>query len=87
MSKHYVDKKSPDRGHYEVFTGPEGSRWHWSELDRDGRLCEDFGPWSPTPAEAYRHAADDWETNGSSANRRLAGQLRAAAAREEKKQS
>lgn len=86
MSKHYVDKEAPELGSYEVFSGPAGSRWQWSEIDRDGQEHRDSGQWLPTVAAAYQDAADDWETNGNSANRRLAGQLRAAATREEKKQ-
>lgn len=84
MSKHYVDKRFPELGYYEVFTGPAGSRWKWSEIDRHGQEHQDCGQWETTAAAAYRDAARDWEDNGNSATKRLPGQLRAAATRAEK---
>ena len=84
MTAHYVNKEDPERGFYEVYTGPEGSRWQWSETTKDDSY-EDFGPWRTSVSDAYRDAADDWESNGDNSNKRLSGQLRAAATRAEKK--
>jgi len=81
LGLHYVDKAAPDLGFYEVFVHPTmGARWHWTEVAK-GIKYEDQGPFFATKGEAYRDAADDWESNGNSSNRRLSGQLRAAATR------
>ena len=84
MTKHYVNKDDPTGGYYEIFTGELGSRWHWVET-AEGVEYKDYGQWSQTPAAAYRDAANDWEANGNPSNRRLGGQLRAAATRSEGK--
>ena len=81
---HYVNKARPNEGHYCVIEGDQGARWEWTETAK-GMKYEDAGHWLGTVAEAYRDAADDWETNGNSANKRLSGQLRAAATRAERK--
>jgi hypothetical protein len=83
MSEHFVDKTKPSLGYYHIETGEEGSRWLWNET-AGGVQYQDAGHWFATVADAYRDAADDWESNGNSANRRLSGQLRAAATRTEK---
>lgn len=80
MSVLRVDKDDASFGYYQIFTGPEGSRWQFFEGDESS----DVGEWRPTVAAAYRDAAADWESNGNSSNRRLAGHLRAAATRAEK---
>jgi hypothetical protein len=85
MTAHFVDKANPHLGYYEILTGPEGSRWRWIEILEDGTEYKDCGPWRATVSAAYRDAAYDWEENGNSSNRRLAGQLRAAATRSEKR--
>lgn len=83
MTRHYVDKARPDLGYFEVFSGQGGFLWRWREV-ANGVEYTDNGQVFPTKAEAYRDAADDWEQNGNSANRRLGGQLRAAATRAER---
>ena len=83
MSKHYVDKSQPNLGAYEVLAGPNGWYWQWREVAKGREYIDDGSPYA-TAADAYRDAARDWESNGNSANRRLAGQLRAAATRAEK---
>lgn len=83
MTRHYVDKEQHGLGYYEIFTGDLGSRWHWFEVAK-GVEYKDCGQWQPSVADAYRDAAEDWQANGNSANRRLSGQLRAAATRAEK---
>lgn len=83
MTNHYVDKTAPNLGYYRFELNENGARWVWTEMAK-GVTHEDDGPWVGSLAEAYRNAADDWESNGNSANRRLAGQLRAAATRAEK---
>lgn len=83
MASHFVDKANPDLGYYQVFKGVLGARWQWTETAKGVRY-EETGDWCSTVAAAFRAAADDWESNGNSSNRRLAGQLRAAATRAEK---
>ncbi len=87
MSKHFVNKRIPDLGYYEVVRVEAADgvrfRWNWTEVE-GGTEHFDCGQWFPTKAEAYRDAADDWEANGSAENGRLAGQLRAAATRSER---
>ena len=86
MTMHFVDKGEPQLGHYSILESEQGARWQWVETAK-GILYEDHGVWCATVADAYRDAAADWEENGGSSNRRLAGQLRAAAKREDKKEA
>lgn len=86
MSTYYVDKSQRGLGGYTIFHGPEGYRWGWEEVAR-GEVHRDYGKWRDTRAEALRDAADDWESNGNSSNRRLGGTLRAAATRSEQQES
>ncbi len=86
MTRHYVDKTAPDLGYYEVFSGLLGYRWQWREVAK-GVEYLDCGEWREKASQAYRDAADDWESNGNSSNRRLGGQLRAAATRAEKEEN
>lgn len=85
MTVHYVDKANPDLGSYEIVPDNTGDyfRWQWREVAK-GIEYRDCGHWEPSVADAYLDAADDWENNGNSSNRRLSGQLRAAATRAEK---
>lgn len=83
MSTYYADKSRHDLGGYTIYHGPEGYRWRWEEV-ANGETHRDNGKWRETAAEALRDAADDWESNGNSSNRRLGGTLRAAATRVEK---
>lgn len=86
MTNHYVDKANPDAGFYTIIVSPIGAQWQWTEVAK-GVEYHESGPWVATEAQAYRDAADDWESNGNSENKRLSGQLRAAATRLEKKAS
>lgn len=83
MSRHYVDKKQPELGSYEVLRHEGGWIWRWREVSKGVEYIDDGMP-HRSEAEALRDAAWDWEHNGNSANRRLSGQLRAAATRVDK---
>jgi len=85
MTTYYADKSRHDLGGYTIYQGAEGFRWGWEEIAK-GEIHQDHGRWHETAAEALRDAADDWENNGNSSNRRLGGTLRAAATRAEKAQ-
>lgn len=85
MTKYYVDKSDPDKGYYEIHEVPgKGFRWFYLEVAL-GVPYPGQGPFWDTEAEAYTDAADDWEDNGNSSNKRLSGHLRAAATRANKK--
>ena len=86
MTTYYVDKAEPSLGGYTVFRGRDGFRWTWEEVAK-GETFRDDSRWFDTAAEALRDAAEDWESNGNSSNRRLGGVLRAAATRAEKEES
>lgn len=84
--RYLADKSQPSLGFYSIYSGPQGFRWGWEEIAKD-EIHTDHGKWRDTEAEAFRDAADDWESNGNSSNRRLAGSLRAAATRAERSAS
>lgn len=84
MSRQYLDKSRPRLGYYEVFTGPQGARFQWTEFDPDGFEIVDHGTWLPTVEQAWLEAANDWDENGSSTDSRFSGRLNAAATRARK---
>ena len=83
MSTHCVDKKNPKLGYYQISQTADQVRWVWRETAK-GIAYEEHGPWFSSAVEAYRDAASDWDDNGDGSNKRLSGQLRAAATRAEK---
>lgn len=83
MSVYFIDKNNPDSGRYEITQRPDGEwTWTWTEVAK-GIQYKDDGPSFASRSLALLHAADDWEQNGDSSNRRFAGMLRGLARREE----
>lgn len=86
MTTIYLNKDEPERGSYEVTGPPNGPwRWTWRETAKGVPYAES-GPWFNSPADAWRDAADDWDNNGSGADRRYSGRLRAAATKASKEE-
>lgn len=86
MTVHYVDKTNPLGGSYEIIPIADGWAWEWREDIGEGEIEVELGKTRDTKAEAYRDAADDWESNGGGPGR-LAGTLRAMASRLEAAES
>lgn len=79
--KYYVDKTIPELGFYSIDSDDgERFRWRWEETAQ-GKLYVEFGSWFNHPRYALEDAADDWESHGSSPNRRLSGMMRSVAKR------
>lgn len=86
MTAYYIDKEAPDLGSYEFFQHSRTREWQWTWREvAKGVEYTDDSTWFGSLAEAMRDAANDWESNGNSSNRRFAGMLRGLAAKEEKR--
>ena len=69
----------PNPGHagfYTVERDSDGWRWYWQE----GDVMDQSRPMS-TQAEAFLDAAEDWDENGNSGDRRFSGMLQGLATR------
>lgn len=67
-------------GGYHFEESENGWRWVWTEPDNSDEDTQ-FSPYYKSKAGALRAAAQDWDENGSSPDRRFSGMLRGLATR------